>query len=48
MEADGGKSSTAKIFSVILSIFLLLTLFKIDYPLSRYGGIKVRCADGIL
>ena len=30
MAADGGKSSIAKIFSVILSTFLLLPLFKID------------------
>ena len=47
MAADGGKSSIAKIFSVILSTFLFLPLFKIDDSLENYGGIKDKCAECI-
>ena len=43
----GGKSSTAKIFSGILSTFLFLTKFKIICALSSYGGNKVKCAENI-
>ena len=37
----GVKSLTSKIFSDILSTFLLLTLFKLNDPLSSYEGIIV-------